>query len=279
MTLTTQMPSPSTPAPHSHTSPEGTPQGSLSPLGKPPAHPVSSRASHLSLDFEWLGEVEYGLSWERQEAETARRKASAEDPQQVDTARDVVLLLTHPSVYTAGRMTEESDLPTNGAPVVHINRGGRITWHGPGQLVGYPIIKLAEPLDVIAFVRRTEEALIRVVADFGVVAGRVNGRSGVWVPSDDALGVPGHRPERKIAALGYHLTGGVSQHGFALNCCNSLEPYMHIVPCGISDAAVTTLSLELGETITPEDVLPIVKHYFQLALDGELELTEGEIPR
>ena len=251
-----------------------------SPNPQPPhVAPVSSRASHLPFDFQWLGEVDYDASWRRQEEETARRKASAQDPHQAETARDVVLLLTHPSVYTAGRMTEDSDLPDNGAPVVSINRGGRITWHGPGQLVGYPIIKLAEPMDVIAFVRRTEEALIRVVNDFGVTAGRVAGRSGVWVPSDAAVGMPGGRPERKIAALGYHLTGGVSQHGFAVNCCNSVEPYSHIVPCGISDASVTTLSLEVGETITPTDILPAVQHYFQLALDGELELTEGEIPR
>ena len=223
-----------------------------SPNPQPPhVAPVSSRASHLPFDFQWLGEVDYDASWRRQEEETARRKASAQDPHQAETARDVVLLLTHPSVYTAGRMTEDSDLPDNGAPVVSINRGGRITWHGPGQLVGYPIIKLAEPMDVIAFVRRTEEALIRVVNDFGVTAGRVAGRSGV----------------------------GVSQHGFAVNCCNSVEPYSHIVPCGISDASVTTLSLEVGETITPTDILPAVQHYFQLALDGELELTEGEIPR
>lgn len=101
----------------------------------------------------------------------------------------------------------------------------------------------------------------------------------MWVPSDAALGLPGDRPERKVAALGYHLTGGVSQHGFAINCCNSLEPYTHIVPCGITDAAVTTLSLEVGRTVTPTDILPAVQHYFQLALDGELGLTEGEIPR
>lgn len=245
----------------------------------PTSSPVSSRASHLPFDYRWLGEVDYDTAWEWQEVEAARRKANAQDPEQAADARDVVFLLTHPSVYTAGRMTEDSDLPDNGARVVTINRGGRITWHGPGQLVGYPIIKLAEPLDVIAFVRRTEEALIRVVTEFGVPAGRVNGRSGVWVPSDAALGLPGDRPERKVAALGYHLTGGVSQHGFAINCCNSLEPYDHIVPCGITDAAVTTLSLEVGRTITPTEIVPSVQHYFQLALDGELDLTEGEIPR
>lgn len=239
----------------------------------------SSRESCLPLHFHWLGEVPYEEAWALQEEATARRKAAASHTELAEAARDEVFLLTHPSVYTAGRMTEDSDLPDDGSPVVSVNRGGRITWHGPGQLVGYPIVKLAEPLEVVAFVRRTEEALIRVVADWGVSAGRVPGRSGVWVPSDRALGLSGSRPERKVAALGYHLTKGVSQHGFAVNCCNDLAPYSHIVPCGIADAGVTTLSAETGKTVTPEELLPAVRHYLQLALDGDLPVTEGVIPR
>lgn len=240
---------------------------------------VSSRDSSLPLDFRWLGEVPYEDAWKIQEEATAQRKASVADPELRASTTDTVFLLTHPAVYTAGRMTEESDLPDDGSPVVRVNRGGRITWHGPGQLIGYPIIKLAEPLEVMAFVRRTEEALLRVVKDFGIPAGRVDGRSGVWIPSDRALGKDGGRPERKICALGYHLTKGVSQHGFALNCSNDVTAYDRIVPCGITDAGITTISAETGQLVHPQDVLPAVKHYFQLALDGKLAITEGEIPR
>lgn len=240
---------------------------------------VSSRDSALPLEFKWLGEVPYEDAWEMQERATAERKAQVADPARRAASTDTVFLLTHPAVYTAGRMTESSDLPDDGSPVISVNRGGRITWHGPGQLIGYPIIKLAEPLEVMSFVRRTEEALLRVVQDYGIPAGRVDGRSGVWVPSDRALGIAGERPERKICALGYHLTKGVSQHGFALNCCNELSAYERIVPCGITDAGVTTLTLETGHLVTPEDVVPAVQHYFQLALDGLLPLTDGEIPR
>lgn len=240
---------------------------------------VSSRDSALPLNFKCLGEVPYQVAWEMQERATAERKKEFADPARRAHSTDTVFLLTHPSVYTAGRMTEDSDLPDDDSPVISVNRGGRITWHGPGQLIGYPIIKLAEPLEVMAFVRRTEEALLRVVKDYGIPAGRVDGRSGVWVPSDRALGIPGNRPERKICALGYHLTKGVSQHGFALNCSNELTAYDHIVPCGITDAGVTTISLETGRNITPDDVIPAVQHYLQLALDGQLTLTEGEIPR
>ena len=144
------------------------------------------------------------------------------------------MLLEHPSVYTAGKRTQPEDRPTDGTPVVDVDRGGRITWHGPGQLVGYPIVALAEPLDVVDFVRRLEEALIAVVVELGVTAaGRVDGRSGVWLPADD------RGPERKVAAIGVRVQGGVTLHGFALNCDPDLAAFDRIVPCGIADAGVT----------------------------------------
>src|SRR5699024_10620299 len=157
---------------------------------------------------------------------------------------DQILVLEHPSVYTAGKRTQPEDLPTNGLPVIDVDRGGRITWHGPGQLVMYPIIKLAEPIDVVDYVRRLEEALIQTVRTFGVPeAGRVDGRSGVWVPAHD-----GH-PDSKVAALGIRVTRGVTMHGLALNCNNTLEFYDHIIACGIDDAGLTTLSRELGRDV------------------------------
>ena len=149
--------------------------------------------------------VEYRAAWDTQRAHATARRDGA--------GPDVLMLLEHPSVYTAGKRTRPGDRPTDGTPVVDVDRGGLITWHGPGQLVGYPIVGLATPLDVVDFVRRLEEALIRVPADLGVVgSGRVAGRTGVWLPADD------RRPERKIAAIGVRVQGGVTLHGFALNC-------------------------------------------------------------
>jgi lipoyl(octanoyl) transferase len=168
---------------------------------------------------------------------------------------DTVLLLEHPSVFTAGKRTETADRPFDGTPVVNVDRGGKITWHGPGQLVGYPIIKLAEPVDVVAYVRRTEELLIDVCAALGVHAERVDGRSGAWVPAD------GRGPDRKIAAIGIRVARGVTQHGFALNCDCDLSNYDRFVPCGIRDAGVTSLSEELGRRVTVAEVLPIVEKH------------------
>lgn len=163
---------------------------------------------------------------------------------------DTVLLLEHPSVYTAGKRTAPDERPTDGTPVIDVDRGGKITWHGPGQLVGYPILRLAEPVDVVDYVRRLEGVLIEVLTGLGVDACRVAGRSGVWV------GEPGH--ENKIAAIGIRVAEGVTAHGFALNCSNSLEPYTKIVACGIRDAGVTTISRELGREVTPSDVVDAV---------------------
>ena len=172
------------------------------------------------------------------------------------TRADTMLLLEHPSVYTAGTRTEASERPDDGSPVIDVDRGGKITWHGPGQLVGYPILRLHNPVDVVAYVRRLEELLIDVIAHFGVTGVRVAGRSGVWI-------IDGAR-EEKIAAIGIRVAGGVTMHGFALNCSNSLDAYAHIVACGIRDAGVTTISREAGRTVTPADAAAIVAERFDV---------------
>lgn len=168
---------------------------------------------------------------------------------------DTCLLLEHEPVYTAGRRTEPFERPMGdpGAPVIDVDRGGKITWHGPGQLVGYPILALDEPIDVIAYVRAVEEALIRTCADAGLATTRVDGRSGVWVRDGG--------PDRKIAAIGIRVARGVTMHGFALNCDNDLSWYDRIVPCGISDASVTTLSAELGRRVVIDDVIGQVQRH------------------
>jgi lipoyl(octanoyl) transferase len=166
-----------------------------------------------------------------------------------------VLLLEHPSVFTAGKRTEPADRPTDGSPVVDVDSGGKITWHGPGQLVGYPIIKLPDPIDVVAYVRRTEQMLIDVCAEFGLATDRVEGRSGAWVRAD-ARG-----PDRKVAAIGIRVARGVTQHGFAVNCDCDLANYDRFVPCGIRDAGVTSLSAELGRPVTVADLLPVVERH------------------
>ncbi|MET0425943.1 MAG: lipoyl(octanoyl) transferase LipB [Actinoplanes sp.] len=173
---------------------------------------------------------------------------------------DTVLLLEHPSVFTAGKRTEAADRPAEGIPVVDVDRGGKITWHGPGQLVGYPIIKLADPIDVVAYVRRTEQMLIDVCAEFGVTAERVEGRSGAWVRGD------GLTPDRKIAAIGIRVARGVTQHGFAINCDCDLTEYDRFVPCGIRDAGVTSLTVELGRPVTIDEVLPVVERHLPTLL-------------
>jgi lipoyl(octanoyl) transferase len=171
------------------------------------------------------------------------------------TAPDTVLLLEHPSVYTAGKRTEPADRPFDGTPVVDVDRGGRITWHGPGQLVGYPIVRLPDPIDVVAYVRRMEQVLIDVCADLGLATVRVEGRSGVWVSADE------RGPDRKVAAIGIRVARGVTLHGFAINADCDLSRYDIFVPCGIRDAGVTSLSAELGRDVTVEEVLPVVERH------------------
>jgi lipoyl(octanoyl) transferase len=191
------------------------------------------------------GLVPYEDAWARQRELHALRVAG-EVP-------DTLLLLEHPSVYTAGKRTEPHERPLDGTPVVDVDRGGKITWHGPGQLVGYPIVALPDPVDVVAYVRRLEDALIEVCAGFGLDAGRVEGRSGVWVAAD-APGT-GFRPDRKVAAIGVRVARGVTMHGFALNCDPDMTAFANMIPCGIPDAGVTSLSAELGRDIPVADVI------------------------
>ncbi|GIG19801.1 octanoyltransferase [Cellulomonas chitinilytica] len=171
---------------------------------------------------------------------------------------DTVLLCEHESVYTAGRRTAKWDRPVDDTPVVDVDRGGRITWHGPGQLVGYPIVRLAAPIDVVRYVRALEEAIIRTCADLGLQAERVEGRSGVWFAADEP-GDPRARRARKVAAIGVRVSRAVTMHGFALNCDPDLTAFDRIVPCGIDDADVTSLTAETGRHVTIAEVTPLVR--------------------
>ncbi|MGV0744567.1 lipoyl(octanoyl) transferase LipB [Mycolicibacterium sp. XJ870] len=221
---------------------------------------TSIRAARAAIEVRRLGTVDYQTAWQMQ-----REIADA----RVAGGPDTLLLLQHPAVYTAGKRTETHERPVslgNGVPVVDTDRGGKITWHGPGQLVGYPIIGLTEPLDVVNFVRRLEESLITVCADLGLQTGRVEGRSGVWVRGDDI------RPARKVGAIGIRVSRATTLHGFALNCDCDLSAFSSIVPCGISDAGVTSLTAELGRRVTVDDVTDRVAAAVCDALDGRLEV-------
>ena len=160
--------------------------------------------------------------------------------------KDTVILLEHSSVYTAGKRSEDNELPTDGTPVVQTNRGGKITWHGPGQLIGYPIMKLPQPIDVVGYVRWMENVLIEVLRGFGIESKTVKGRSGVWVDTPNG--------DEKIAAIGIRVSEKITMHGFALNVSNSIEPYEKFIPCGIDDAGVTTMSILLGKEVKLADV-------------------------
>jgi lipoyl(octanoyl) transferase len=184
-------------------------------------------------------------------------------------APDTVLLLEHPSVYTAGKRTEPHERPVDGTPVIDVDRGGKITWHGPGQLIGYPIVRLADPVDVVAYVRRLEGMLIEVLAELGVHGQRVDGRSGVWLTGPD------RGAGEKIAAIGIRVADGVTMHGFALNCSNTFEAYDGIVACGLADAGVTSISRELGRRVTPTDVVPLIERHFARFLEPSLATPPG----
>jgi lipoyl(octanoyl) transferase len=236
--------------------------------------------------------VDYLEAWQEQRRVHAARFA--------DEIPDTCLLLEHPPVYTAGRRTADSERPLDGTPVVDVDRGGKITWHGPGQLVGYPILKLPRPVDVVAHVRRLEDALIRTATDFGVETTRVEGRSGVWVLGDPvaeraALGglsldfdprvkddefdprlngpeyAPSNagqrREDRKLAQIGIRVAKGVTMHGFSLNVNPDNTWFDKIVPCGIRDAGVTSLSYELGHDLTVGEVLPVVERHLRDVLE------------
>lgn len=199
------------------------------------------------------GLTPYVAGWERQR-EVHARVVGGEQP-------GTLLLVEHEPVYTAGKRTKPEDRPFDGTPVIDVDRGGRITWHGPGQLTGYPIVRLPDPIDVMDFVHRLEAAIMRVCADLGIDTERQDDRTGVWVPADD------RGQARKIAAIGVRVARGVTMHGFALNCDNDLDWYHRIVPCGIRDAGVTSISAELGRTVGIADVVDAV----QAAMVAELE--------
>ena len=210
--------------------------------------PVLESPTNATIALSRHGLVEYQKAWDVQ------RTIHAEV---VSGVRPItLLLLEHPSVYTAGRRTDEAERPSDGTPVIDVDRGGRITWHGPGQLVGYPIVRLQKPTELVGFVREIEAALIHVCADLGIAAVRISGRSGVWVQDD--------RGDRKVAAIGIRVAKGVTMHGFALNVNPDLTAFAQIVPCGISDADVTSLETELGRTITIDEVAPLLeRHIFE----------------
>jgi len=198
-----------------------------------------------------LGVVDYLSAWKLQ-------KQIHEDVVNLQS-ENTLLLLEHPSVYTAGRRTEILDRPIDDTPVIDVDRGGKITWHGPGQLVGYPIIKLKNSTDVVGFVRELETALISVCAEFGIKADRYCERSGVWIRDD--------KSDRKIAAIGLRVAKGVTMHGFALNVNPDLAAYEKIIPCGITGAKVTSLTAELSRNVTINEVLPVIKKHIHPMLD------------
>ena len=193
------------------------------------------------MEIRRLGLVAYDEAWALQQDLHAQVADG--------TLEDVVLLLEHEPVYTAGKRTEPWEHPTDGSRVINVDRGGKITWHGPGQVTGYPIVRLADPVDVVAYVRAVEQVLLDVCADLGLLTVRVEGRSGVWT-TDGA---------RKLGAIGIRVARGVTMHGFALNCDNSLAAYDAVVACGIRDAGVTTLSAELGRPVPVAEVLPLLE--------------------
>ncbi|NBU93696.1 MAG: lipoyl(octanoyl) transferase LipB [Actinobacteria bacterium] len=211
----------------------------------------SNNLTKSKVAISHLGIVDYLPTWELQ-------KNIAEDLFAGRT-ENTLLLLEHPSVYTAGRRTEISDRPQDGTPVVDVDRGGKITWHGLGQLIGYPIVKLKNSTDVVGFVREIESALIEACAELGIKTERICDRSGVWVK--DANG------DRKIAAIGIRVAKGVTTHGFAINVNPDLTAYDRIVPCGISDAGITSISKELGRNVTTGEVKPIIEKYILSALE------------
>ncbi|MGH3355747.1 MAG: lipoyl(octanoyl) transferase LipB [Nocardioidaceae bacterium] len=199
--------------------------------------------------------VDYVRAWDQQRALHAAVAAG--------DAPDTVLLLEHTPVYTAGKRTQPEERPVDGTPVVDVDRGGKITWHGPGQLVGYPICRLPRHVYVVDYVRRLEEVMIGICADLGVTAGRVTGRSGVWLAADD------ERPERKLGAIGVRVSRGVTMHGFALNADCDLGWFGRIVPCGIADAGVSNLSVELGRDVTVTELVPLAESHLARLLTWE----------
>ena len=217
--------------------------------------PASTAQSAPKIVVDHIGLVKY------EDALALQRKIHGEVAS--GNRANTLLLLEHPSVYTAGKRTQTFEMPSDGTPVVQVDRGGRITWHGPGQLVGYPIVKLLKPTELVGFVRTLETALIGVCAEVGVDAVRIDGRSGVWI--SDGKG------DRKISAIGIRVASGVTMHGFALNVSPDLSKFNQIVPCGIDDAAVTSLAIELNRSLDIAEITPIVEKHLVEAL-GKVSL-------
>ena len=207
----------------------------------------------MALEFVDLGlgseHVDYQATWDLQRAIHAEVSAG--------TRPDTVLLLEHASVYTAGKRTEPHERPLDGTPVIDVDRGGKITWHGPGQLVGYPIVRLPDTVLVVDYVRRLEEAMIAMFAAYGLSTGRIRGRSGVWLAGDD------ERVERKIAAIGVRVAAGTTMHGFAINVDPDLHWFDRIIPCGLADVGVTSMAAELGTSVRITDVAETLRPHLQ----------------
>lgn len=201
-----------------------------------------------AIDLKRLGLIEYETAWAMQ------REFHQEIADEIRP--NTLLLLEHPPTFTAGRRTLDSERPVDGSKVIDVDRGGKITFHGPGQIVGYPILKLRDPLNVVGFVREIEMALIKVCADFGISSERYCERSGVWIRDE--------KGDRKIAAIGIRVARGVTMHGFAINIDTDLSYYERIVPCGIADAGVTSISKELNQKVSSEEVMPVLeRHIFE----------------
>ena len=221
----------------------------------------------MTLEFSRLGLapdfVDYMDGWEAQRELHANVVAGV--------APSTVLLLEHAAVYTAGKLTEDHERPFDGTPVVAVDRGGKLTWHGPGQLVAYPILKLKNRAGIRDYVERLEEIMITVVADYGIKAERIKGRAGVWIKADSK------GPDRKIAAIGIRVLNGVTMHGIAINCSNDLAPYGQIIACGITDAGVTTMSLETGRDIRPADIVDRFVEEFHRHEEALVSSPEGAL--
>ena len=225
----------------------------------------------MALEFTRVGlaphYVDYSAGWDLQQQLHGQVLAGE--------APDTVLLLEHTPVYTAGRRTEPHERPFDGTPVIDVDRGGKLTWHGPGQLVGYPILRLADPAHVKAYVAALEAAVICVLQDYGIAGVRIEGRSGVWVRGD---GLPFGVPDRKIAAVGIRVHHGVTMHGFSLNCSNDLAPYSQIIACGITDAGTTSISAETGRTVSPADVVGRIEAELTVRAADLTGFTPTEVP-
>src|SRR3954452_5255719 len=221
----------------------------------------------MTLEFKQLGLapdfIDYTRGWDIQRELHEKVLAG--------TAPSTVLLLEHAAVYTAGKLTEDHERPFDGTPVVAVDRGGKLTWHGPGQLIAYPILKLRNRAGIRDYVERLEEVMITVIAEYGIKAERIKGRAGVWIKADSK------GPDRKIAAIGIRVLNGVTMHGIAINCSNDLAPYGQIIACGITDAGVTTMAQETGRDVTPADLVSRIKEELRNNEEALVATHEGAL--